>query len=78
MSGSFTVAAGLASAVVLGSKSRGTQNHILTSQIRDFPGTGWPSYTPRHLVPISSPPRILRATVEVFDPASTPATRNLS
>jgi hypothetical protein len=29
-------------------------------------GTGWPSYTPRHLVPFSLPP-----TVEVLDPAST-------
>jgi hypothetical protein len=37
-----------------------------------FPsGTGWPSYTPRHWVPFSSPPTTLRATVEVFDPAST-------
>jgi hypothetical protein len=35
------------------------------------PGTGWPSYTPRHWVPFSSPPATLRATVEVFDPAST-------
>jgi hypothetical protein len=35
------------------------------------PGTGWPSYTPRHWVPFSSPPTTRRATVEVFDPAST-------
>jgi hypothetical protein len=35
------------------------------------PGTGWPGYTPRHWVPFSSPPRTRRATVEVFDPAST-------
>jgi hypothetical protein len=32
---SFTVAAGLASAVILLSESRGTHAHILLSQIRD-------------------------------------------
>jgi hypothetical protein len=73
----------LASAVILGSESRGTHDHILRSQIRDSPtwrarspylyppGTGWPSYTPRHWVPFSSPPTTRRATVEVFEPAST-------
>jgi hypothetical protein len=35
------------------------------------PGTGWPGYTPRHWVPFLSPPTTCRATVEVFDPAST-------
>jgi hypothetical protein len=35
------------------------------------PGTEWPSYTPRHWFPSSSPPTTRRATVEVFDPAST-------
>jgi hypothetical protein len=35
------------------------------------PGTGWPSYTPRHWVPFSSPPTTCRATVEVFESAST-------
>jgi hypothetical protein len=35
------------------------------------PGTGWPSYTPRHGVPFSSPPTTRRVTVEVFDPTST-------
>jgi hypothetical protein len=35
------------------------------------PGTGWPSYTPRHWVTFSSPPTTLRATVKVFEPAST-------
>jgi hypothetical protein len=35
------------------------------------PGTGWPSYTPRHCVLFSSPPTTRRATVEVFDTAST-------
>jgi hypothetical protein len=33
----FTIAAGLARAVILGSESRGTRDHILLSQIRDFP-----------------------------------------
>jgi hypothetical protein len=37
------------------------------------PGTGWPSYTPRHWVPFPSPPATRRATVEVFEPASTRA-----
>jgi hypothetical protein len=32
---------------------------------------GWPGYTPRHLVPFSSPPTIHSATVEVFDPTYT-------
>jgi hypothetical protein len=34
-------------------------------------GTGWPSYTPRHWVPFSSPPTTCRVTVEVFELAST-------
>jgi hypothetical protein len=34
---SFTIAAGLASAVILWSNSHGTQNNILLSQIRDSP-----------------------------------------
>jgi hypothetical protein len=42
---------------VLGSESRGTRDHILLSQIRDFP--------------FLSPPTTRRATVEVFDPTST-------
>jgi hypothetical protein len=74
---------GLASAVILGSKSRGTRDHILLSQIQDPPnwrarfpylyppGTGWPSYNPRHWVPFSSLPTIRRTTVEVLEPAST-------
>jgi hypothetical protein len=45
------------SAVILGSESRGTRDHTLLSQIRDFP--------------FSSPPMTCRATVEAFDPAST-------
>jgi hypothetical protein len=35
------------------------------------PGTGCPSYTTRHWVPFPSPPTTRRATVEVFDRAST-------
>jgi hypothetical protein len=35
------------------------------------PGIGWPSYTPRHWVPFSSPPTTHRAKVEVLDPVST-------
>jgi hypothetical protein len=73
----------LASAVILTSESRRTHDHILLSQIRDSPtwramfpclyppGTGWPGYSPRHWVPFTSPPTTRRATVEVFDPAST-------
>jgi hypothetical protein len=33
----FTIAAGLASSVILGYESRGTREHILLSQIRDSP-----------------------------------------
>jgi hypothetical protein len=50
----FTTAAGLASAVIFGSESHGTRDHILLSQIRDF------SF--RRLLR-------LRVTVEVFDPS---------
>jgi hypothetical protein len=38
-------------------------------------GTGWPSYTPRHWVPFPSPFSTRRATVEVFDCATTRATK---
>jgi hypothetical protein len=34
---SFTIAMALASALIFGSESRGTQDHILLSQIRDSP-----------------------------------------
>jgi hypothetical protein len=56
----------LVSAVILGSQSRGTHDHILLSHIPDspnlegevpyiyLPGTGWPSYNPRNWVPFSS------------------------
>jgi hypothetical protein len=69
----------LASAVILGSESRGTHDHLLLSQIRGLhnfkgqvpvfisSGKGWRSYTPRHLVIFSSPPTTRRATVEVFE-----------
>jgi hypothetical protein len=40
------------------------------------PGTGWPGYTPRHWVPFSSPFTTRRATVDVFDPASTRDSRS--
>jgi hypothetical protein len=71
----------LASAVILRSESRGTHDHILLPHIWDSPkgqgpvfispGTGWPGYNPRHWVPFSSPPTTRRATVQVFEPAST-------
>jgi hypothetical protein len=38
------------------------------------PGIGWPSFIPGHWVPFPSPLTTLRATVEVFQPASTRAT----
>jgi hypothetical protein len=54
---------GLTSAVLLGSESRGTHDHILLSQFWDSPptwrarflysfsaGTGWPSYNPGHWI----------------------------
>jgi hypothetical protein len=40
------------------------------------PRRRWPIYTPRHWVPFSSPPTTRRATVEVFDPASTRMSRS--
>jgi hypothetical protein len=73
----------LASTPILGSECRGTHDHVFLSQIRAPatwkarlpylypPGTGWPSDTPRQWVPFSSPPTTRRATVEVFDTAST-------
>jgi hypothetical protein len=36
-----------------------------------FPGKGWPSYIPKHWVPFSSSLTTRRATVELFDTAST-------
>jgi hypothetical protein len=74
---------GLASEVILRSESCGTRDDILLFQIRDCPNlegqvpvflsprNRLASFTPRHCVPFSSPPTTRRATVEVFDPAST-------
>jgi hypothetical protein len=68
----------LVNAVILGYESSGIHDHTLLSQIRDsptwrtrspylyLPGTEWPSYTPRHWFPFSSPPTTRRAAVEVF------------
>jgi hypothetical protein len=73
----------LASAFILRSESRRTHDHILLSYIRDFlnleprspylypPRTGWPSYSPRHWVPLPSPSTTRRATVNVFEPSFT-------
>jgi hypothetical protein len=68
----------LASAVILVSQSRGTHNHVLLSQNRDSPTwrarspeIRWPSYNPKQWVPFPSPPTTRRATMEVFEPAST-------
>jgi hypothetical protein len=41
------------------------------SQYLYHPGTGWPDYTPRHCVLVSSSSKTRRATLEVFEPAST-------
>jgi hypothetical protein len=41
------------------------------------PGTGWPSYTPKHWVPFTSPPMTRKSTVEIFEPASTQSIRSL-
>jgi hypothetical protein len=74
----------LASAVLLRSESRGTQDHILLSQFLRLPqpggpGTriyipqeqGGPDIPPGHWVPFPSPLTTRRATEEVFYPAST-------
>jgi hypothetical protein len=76
----------LTSAEILGSESRGTHDHFLLSQARESPKledqvhvsesprnrvARWPIYTPRHWIPFSSPPTTFRATVEVFESAST-------
>jgi hypothetical protein len=78
----------LASAVILRSESLGTHDHILLSQIRDSlnlegqvpvfmsPRNGWPNCTTRHWVPFSSPATTRRATMEVFEPASTRGVTN--
>jgi hypothetical protein len=60
----------LASAVILESESRGTIFYSLRFETHPTwrarspylypPGTGWPSYTPRHWVSFSSPPTTRR------------------
>jgi hypothetical protein len=72
----------LASAVILGSEFLGTHDHILLSQIRDTlnlegqvsvfisPRNRVASYSPRHWVPLPSPPTTRWVTAEIFDPAS--------
>jgi hypothetical protein len=64
----------LASAVILRSDTLGTCDHILLSQIRDSPNLEDQVrvfISPRNRVPFSSTPTTRRATVEVFDTAST-------
>jgi hypothetical protein len=70
----------LASAVILGSYSRGTRDHILLSQIRDSsnlegqvpvfisPRKRVARLYPQAVGSFSSPPTTRRATVEVFEP----------
>jgi hypothetical protein len=77
---------GLARAVILDSESRGTHDHILRLRFETpstwrprspylyHPGTRWPSYAPRYWVLFSSPLTTRKATVEVFEHASTRAT----
>jgi hypothetical protein len=42
------------------------------------PGTGWPSYTPRHWVPFSSPPLLERLFCPFYNPTAWAAARNSS
>jgi hypothetical protein len=74
----------LASAFILRSESRRTHDHILLFQIRESPnleprspylyppGAVWPSYTPWHWVPFTSPFTTRRATEEVIRTPCTP------
>jgi hypothetical protein len=76
----------LASAVILGSQSRGTHDHFLLSHIRDSPnpeGQAPVFISPRHrgaqlypqaLGSLLSPPTTSRAMVEVFEPTATQVT----
>jgi hypothetical protein len=73
----------VARAVILGSESRGTRDHISLSQIRDShnleiqvpvfisPRSRVAQLYPQALGSFPSPPSTRRATVEVFEPAST-------
>jgi hypothetical protein len=76
----------ITSAVILGSESHRTHDHMLLSQIRDScnlegqvpifsypPGTGCPNYTPNNWILFLSPPVTHSAMVEVFEPISTQA-----
>jgi hypothetical protein len=65
---SFTIAAVIASVVILRSETPSTWRTRFPDLY--LPGSGWPGYTPRHCVPFPSPPTTLRVMVEVFDPAS--------
>ena len=61
----FTISAGLTSAVILMSESRGSHDHILQSQIRDSPQPGGPG--PHIYVPQEQDgPVILPHTGSVF------------
>jgi hypothetical protein len=71
---------GFASASIPLSESRGTCDHISLFNFEipptggpgpRHPGTGWPSYIPRHCVPFSLLPRTLRAMVDIFEPIFT-------
>jgi hypothetical protein len=74
----------LARAVILGSESHVTPDHIFLSQIRDspnlegqvpvfiFPRNLVAQLYPRQWAPFSSPPTTRRATVEVFEPRWSP------
>jgi hypothetical protein len=44
---------------------------MASSPYLDLPGSGWPSYTPRHYVPFLSPPTTHKAMVEIFNFACT-------
>jgi hypothetical protein len=83
---SFTVAAGPLQRSHSRSESRGTDEHILLSQIRDSPNlevqvpvfisprNSESQLYPHHWVPFSSPPTTRRAAVEAFESASTRGT----
>jgi hypothetical protein len=72
----------LANAVILGSESLGTHDHILLSQIRDLPNlegqvaifissrNRMPQLYPQALCSILSPPTTRRAKGEMLEPAS--------
>jgi hypothetical protein len=81
--------AGLASAIILGSESRGIHDHISLSQIRDYPNPEGhvpvfippkdrvPGYSPGTGFPFSSPPTTHRTTAEIFEPATSVGPRHI-